>query len=89
MKVSDILQNVVTEENLANRLKNFDWKYEFAEDIRRQNRGHKAMMEVEALMYEFWKKNPDRALELWTKYSPYGKPGVTPSFILRLEQEGK
>lgn len=90
MKVFEILQQNVTEETLATRLKSFDWKYEFAEDVRRQQRGHQAMMQLEAQMYEFWKKNPERACELWVKYSPFGKPGVTPSFILRLEtQEGR
>lgn len=89
MKVSEILQGPVTEEIVASRLKNFDWKYEFAEDIRRQQRGHQAMLQLESQVYEFWKQNPERAITLWTKHSPYGKEGVTPSFILRLESQGK
>jgi CRISPR/Cas system-associated protein Csm6 len=89
MKVFEILQTKVNEETLTARLKGFDWKYEFADDVRRQNRGHQAMIQLEAMVYEFWKQNPERACELWVKHSPFGRPGVTPSFILRLEQEGK
>lgn len=89
MKVFEILQpQAVSEEVLAARLKGFDWKYEFSEDVRRQMRGHKQMAELEMMMFEFWKRNPDRAIELWAKYTPYGKEGVTPSFIIRMESQG-
>lgn len=86
MKVMEILQaQPVTEENLVTRLKNTDWNYEFAESSSRQRKGHQAMAILEEQMYTFWKKNPDRAVELWVKHSPFGIEGVTPSFIMRME----
>ena len=89
MKVFEILQQCppVSEENLINSLKGFDWKYEFSDDNRRQQRGHKAMNILENMVFQFWKTDPNRAIELWNSYSPYGKDGVTPSFIIRLESQ--
>lgn len=92
MKLFEILQNDasdVTEENLITRLKNFDWKYEFAEDAGRQRRGGQAMNILENAVYKLWKKNPDLAIEIWNSYSPQGSPGTVPSFILRLESQDR
>lgn len=90
MKVLEILQaQVVNEEALTNQLKQMDWNYEYAESAGRQRRGHAAMAQLENNLYEFWKRNPTRALELWVKHSPFGKEGVTPSFIMRMEAMGK
>lgn len=88
MKVFEILgPAAISEEALIKRLKTFDWKYEFSDDIGRINRGNRDLDLLENAMYEFWKKSPERAIELWNTYSPVGKPGVIPSFIFRMESQ--
>ena len=90
MKVSDLLTTapVVNEEFLSERIKQADWKYEFSEDDRRQVRGERAMLDLERLVFEFWKKNPVRAVELWNTQSPCGARDktVVPGFIFKLNR---
>lgn len=90
MKVFEILQTKapVNENELIYKLKNCDWNYEYSMDERRQRRGHEAMAKLEMQVYELWKQNPAKAEQLWNEYSPF-KTSMTPSFILRLEAQGR
>ena len=92
MKVFEILrsnESAITEEALITQLKKFDWQYEFAEDARRQRKGHQQMNVLENMVYQLWKSNPEKAVHLWNTYSPYGNDGITPSFILRLQSQDR
>ena len=93
MKVFEILRNdvsVVTEQQIIERLKSFDWKYEWSEDTRKIKRAEKELELLENMVYILWKSNPDRAIEIWNNNSP-GLAGktVVPSFIHRLEYQEK
>jgi hypothetical protein len=92
MKVFEILRNdtpAATEQQIIERMKGFDWKYEFAEDDRRVKRGQKELELLENLVYQFWKINPDRAVQIWNTYSPGLSEAntVVPSFIFRLQAQ--
>jgi CRISPR/Cas system-associated protein Csm6 len=91
MKVFEILRNdvkLVSEQQVAERLKNFDWKYEFSDDTSRMVRGEREMQVLENIVYQFWKTNPDKAVALWNKYQPgVTNPDIVPSFIFRLQAQ--
>ena len=95
MKVFELLrQDVieVTEKQLVDRLKNFDWNYEFSESLTKQVTGSKELELIENLVYHFWKKDPNTAIQIWNKYSPLGKlseDNSIPSFIFRLQAQDK
>lgn len=89
MRVSDIFKEQQIDESLVEaRLKTFDWKYEFSDDLRRVERGQKEMAVLESMVFHFWKTNPEKAVSLWNKYFPVKKQeNVVPSFIRRLESQ--
>jgi hypothetical protein len=55
---------------LENRLKNFDWYYEYSDDGRVWRAGVAAEQEIEKLMSDASKINAEKANELYNKYSP-------------------
>jgi hypothetical protein len=94
MKVFEILRDdvkSVTEEQIIERMKRFDWKYEFSDDMSRVTSGLREMELIENMVYQFWKQNPNKAVKLWWDYSD-GAPSdrtIVPSFILRLQAQEK
>lgn len=97
MRVFEILRDdveAVSESVLTEKLATFDWKYEFSDDLNRQSKGLKQLSILENLVYKFWKKEPEKAIELWNKYSGVSKLAhfdseCIPSFILRLQSQEK
>lgn len=90
MKVFEILREDianVSEEQVAARLKAFNWKYEFADDFRKQARGEQEMQVLENMVYQLWKNKPERAVKLWNESCPGADAGTTPSFIFRLQAQ--
>ena len=89
MKVFEILRNditAVTEEQVAARLKRFNWKYEFSDNATVVTRGARELEELENMVYQLWKQNPERAVKLWNESAP-GSCQTEPSFILRLKMQ--
>ena len=92
MKVFELLRSdikVVSEEQIVERMKRFDWKYEFAEDISRIAWGNRELEIIENMIYQMWKASPDKAVALWNEHGQ-GTPAdktVVPSFIFRLEAQ--
>lgn len=86
MKVFEILQSgaQLSEEQIVERIKAFDWKFEFSDDVTRINRGNRELALIESSIYGLWKHNPDRAVEIWNSHAPTSGTG-TPSFILRMQ----
>ena len=94
MKVFEILHGDianVSEEQIVNRLKKLDWKYEFSDDFYRASIGKREMELVENMVYRFWKKEPERAVAVWWENSPISPSDktVVPSFILALGSQDK
>lgn len=92
MKVFEILRNDVKQVNEAQvleRMKNFDWKYEFSDNVSRITWGNRELEIIENMVYQLWKKAPDRAVQIWNDNSGEGLQGntITPSFILRLQSQ--
>jgi len=92
MKVSEVLSTEnpqVTEEQVLGRLTKIDWRYEFSDDFRRISSGQRDMEILENMVYEFWKTNPERAVELWNGHCPFvpADKTSTPVFILRRQLE--
>lgn len=88
MKVSEILNGdlpVFNEEEIADKLRKFDWKYEFSDDLRRVAMGNKQLEILENQIYQLWKNNPDKAVHIWNVNSQQSHEDKTiiPSFILR------
>lgn len=95
MKVSEVLSTEIpqiTEEQILSRIKKIDWRYEFSDDIRRLSSGQREMEMIENSVYEFWKLNPTRAVEIWNEHCPFvpADKTATPVFILRkqLQESG-
>lgn len=94
MKVFEILRpeaQEVTEQQVIARIKNFDWKSEFSEDVSRITWGMRELELIENMVYQVYKKNPETAINIWNEYSPEGTgdKSIIPSFILRLESQDK
>lgn len=92
MKVFEIFRNdveEVSEQHIIDRIKKFDWKYEFSEDISKLAWGNRELELIENLVYKFWKKNPEQAVAIWNENSPESPQdkSITPSFILRLQSQ--
>ena len=92
MKVFEILRNdvkVVSEQEVIDRIKSFDWNYEFAEDFSRLTWGMRELELIENMVYRLWKTTPDRAVQLWNEMTPESPADKTtvPSFILRLQAQ--
>jgi len=94
MKVFEILRDdvqKVTEQQVIDRMVAFDWKYEFSDNVSRMAWGQRELELIENQVYQLWKQNPARAVELWNTHSP-GAPedkSVEPSFIFRLQAQEK
>jgi len=94
MKVFEILRNdivAVTEQQIIDRLKAFDWKYEFSEDARKVQKGEKELEILENMVYSLWKTNPEKAVQIWNENAPgfKGQTAIVPSFLFRLQQQEK
>jgi hypothetical protein len=94
MKVFEILRKdvaEVTEQQVIDRIKNFDWKYEFSDDVSRITWGTRELELIENMVYQVYKKKPEAAINIWNEYSPEstGDKSIVPSFILRLESQDK
>lgn len=95
MKVFEILRNdvkSVTATQVEEKLKGFDWKYEFSDDVTRYAVGHRELELIENLVYRLWKTDEPAALNLWWKYSggnPHGDVTIVPSFIIRLQEQDR
>jgi len=94
MKVFEILRNdtpAVTEQQIIDRLKSFDWKYEFSEDARRVEKGNRELEVLENMVYSLWKTSPEKAVKIWNENAPgfKGHTTVVPSFLFRLQQQEK
>lgn len=92
MRVLEILRNEVreiSEEQLIEKIKNFDWRSEFSEDFRKAALSRIEMQVIENQVFRLWKKNPSRAISIWNEYCPYaaGDNNVIPSFIYRLQHQ--
>jgi hypothetical protein len=91
MRVFEILhQDIkqISEQEIAERIRKFDWKYEFSDDARRISRASRELELIENMVYQLWKKDEDSAIRVWNENAP----GVTdkksiPSFIFRLESQ--
>lgn len=92
MKVFEVLRSdvtPVTEEQIINRLKGLDWRYEFSDDFRRIARGQREVEIVENMVYQLWKTKPDRAVQIWNENCPFVPEDktVVPTFIFRLQAQ--
>ncbi len=91
MKVFEILRNDIlppSEKELVAALKKMNWNYEFADDDFDRKRGEKMMEHLENMVYQSYKIDPEKTLELWKKLCPYAKKldeSVIPDFILRFQ----
>lgn len=88
MKVFEILNRdipTITESDLINKLKHFNWKYEFSENYIVQLKGKREMELLENQIYGLWKKNPDLAIKLWNEHYPGAQKDSVPTFIWRLQ----
>jgi hypothetical protein len=92
MKVFEILRDdvkSVTEQQVIDRMQAFDWKYEFSDDVTRIAWGGRELELIENMVYQLWKKNPDRAVQIWNEHCPMAPSdkAVAPSFIFRLQAQ--
>jgi len=92
MKVFEILRNditAVTEQQIIDRLKAFNWKYEFSESASVVQKGEKELELLENMIYRLWKTNPEKAVQIWSEHAPgySGQTTVVPSFIFRLQSQ--
>lgn len=74
-----------SEQELVNALQLHDWMAEFSDNDFRINSAAKNLDRLEESVYQVWKVNPDAAIKLWKRYTPYGNymsEGVTPGFII-------
>jgi len=88
MRLFELQSRPLTEETIAEKIRKADWMYEFSDDERRQERGRLEMERLESMVFEYWKKNPEKAVELWNTLSPVGARDklTTPSFIVELDR---
>jgi hypothetical protein len=89
MKVFEVLRkdlDAISEEEIASRLSRFNWDYEFQPNLRKNL---KELEILENLVYQVWKKNPEKAVQLWNENTPYSQNDKTivPSFIFRLQAQ--
>lgn len=91
MRVFEILHKdikQVSEQEIADRMTRFDWKYEFSDDTRQIERGARELELIENMIYQLWKKDKDAAIRLWNENAPGVQDKSTPpSFIFRLEAQ--
>lgn len=78
---------VVTKDFLIDAIKTADWKYEFSDDERRQKNGQKKMHRLEQSVFNFYKRDPREAVEIWNTHAPCGSSDKTtiPEFIMRMD----
>ena len=88
MKAFEILMKDVTavdEKKIFDKMKNFDWKYEFSDNSHRIKKGEEDLQLIENMVYQLWKKKPDAAIRIWNEHAPGCQDKLaTPSFIFRL-----
>jgi hypothetical protein len=94
MKVFELLRpevQEVTEQQVIARIKDYDWKSEFSDDVSRITWGMRELELIENMVYQVYKKSPDNAINIWNEYSPEGTgdKSIVPSFILRLQSQDK
>lgn len=94
MKVFEILNadvQPISESQIIDRLKKFNWKYEFSENSTVVRRCQRELELLENQIYKMWKSNPQKAVNIWNSYSGEGSSdlSVTPSFIFRLQAQDR
>lgn len=92
MKLFEITRTkapVVTEETIKKQIQEFDWTFEFSQDEWIQDRGQKKLIELEKTVFEFWKKDPVKAVQVWNNFAPCGLPNTNtiPEFIIRMSRQ--
>jgi hypothetical protein len=90
MKLFEILNNVtiINDAQLIERLRKFDWQYEYSDDVYKINKCKNELSLLENSIYKLWKSNPDKAISIWNKYTYTGTTElVVPSFIFRLQSQ--
>lgn len=92
MKVFEILRSDIkniSESDIKERMKKFNWNYEFQEDSRSMGKSIKELELIENMIYQLWKKDPENAVKLWNENSPYSAQdkNTVPSFIFRLQAQ--
>ena len=88
MKVFEILHGgPVAADDLATRIRAFDWNCEFSDDLSRFTASRKELGILENQVYQLWKIDPELAVRAWNENVPHPTSDVTatPSFIFRLE----
>lgn len=92
MKVFEILRPdmpALSESQIINKLRSFNWKYEYLDSTFLKNRANDELAIIENAIYKLWKQDKQKAVSLWNTHSgtsPIDKT-VTPSFILRLDAQ--
>lgn len=94
MKVFELLNNnleEISEQQVVDRMKSFDWKYEFSDDVSKITWGNRELQLIESMVYKLYKKQPDKAVAIWNQMSPAAPADKTivPSFIIRLAATDK
>jgi hypothetical protein len=91
MTVDDIFKNSHTEQDIASRLKSFNWNYEFSPDLSKIVAGNKQLSILESLVYDLWKRDPSSAIKLWNSNTPIGSndDSIVPSFIMKRAAQEK
>ena len=87
MKLNDVIKDdrQINEDQLINRIKSFNWNYEFDEDFSKILTGNSELTIIENQLYSLWKSKPGVALRIWKEHCPYAPENVNnlPCFILR------
>lgn len=89
MKVFELLRDdipVPTEAELCAALAKMNWSYEFDDSEYVRRSGQKMMEKIENMVYQSYKVNPNKTMEIWNKYCPWSErldEVVVPDFIFR------
>ena len=91
MKVFEILRDdipVPSEVELRAALSKVNWSYEFDESEYVRRAGQRVMEKIENMVYQSYKVDPQKTMEIWKNYCPWSKKldeAVIPDFIFRFE----
>lgn len=92
MRVLEVLNTKskpLSEDKIESRLRNFNWNFEFSEDLMDIANGQRELQVLENLIYQYWKQEPEKAIALWNKTCPYVSESkdAIPSFIYKLQTQ--
>lgn len=91
MRVFELLRDDITapsDAELVSMLKTVNWNYEFDDNERVRTRGAKMMEQIENSVYQAFKVNPDKTLNIWKTFCPWAKKldeSIIPDFIQRFQ----